>query len=273
VQVFQQLVPADRRDTRVISIENLKRHDDDQLQRAAEQLRREVAEWRRDRAGDSWRVPGRRDEVVLFVHYTGHGVDDGVEQYIQASDLSDDVLDAVIPLSEVLTTLCGGTGDDAVVSSHDAVVVTLDCCRSVPKEKLPAAPPSFAKNTRCVASPHQSLLLLVCSGVAHVRCVCCGCVVAGSAEVFVAFATETGTWVKASCPLTTAMVHTMQSRRSGCNLQLLSWLRDMVVKLQRDELTNAWMYHSRNAGNAGGASVNTDKGIFTVVATLYVWFA
>jgi hypothetical protein len=61
------------------------------------------------------------------------------------------------------------------------------------------------------------------------------------------------------------MLRTMQMcRTSGSNLHLLPWLRDMVVKLQRDKCTNAWMYHS--TARARETSAYADKSLYTAVA-------
>jgi hypothetical protein len=126
--VVKELVPLDRHDARVHVIEDLRSDGDDRLQRAAASLHDEVAEWRRESSvRRSWHVADRGDEVLLLVHYSGHGYDDGVEQYLQASD-SPPVGDAerLISLSDVLATLCG-TG--TALTAADAMVVTMDCCR------------------------------------------------------------------------------------------------------------------------------------------------
>jgi hypothetical protein len=144
------LVPADRRDSRVIVVEDVCRYPSATsndaatvLRGVAEGLQQEIADWRDSQAGQLWRVPDRRDEVMLLVHYSGHGVDDGVEQYIQASDFSDDVTDAVIPLSEVLTILCRG----ADLTPDDSVVVTMDTCRTRwTTDRRAVAPVPFVKD-------------------------------------------------------------------------------------------------------------------------------
>jgi hypothetical protein len=157
--VVKELVPRDRHDARVHVIEDLRLDGDDSLQRAAARLHDEVAEWRRDSlVRRSWYVPDRGDEVLLLVHYSGHGYDDGVEQYLQASD-SDFGDERLITLSDVLVTLCG-----EALTAADAVVVTMDCCRRrLPRDvRMPSLKP-FVRDAEYVPYSLQCPLIVTIS--------------------------------------------------------------------------------------------------------------